>query len=39
MGEATRLQEASLKLAEQAFAPINQRVQVAVEKMAKSAAL
>lgn len=38
MGEATKLQEASLKLAEQAFAPINARVQVAVDKMAKPVA-
>lgn len=39
MGETAKLQEASLKLAEQAFAPINQRVQVAVEKMGKPASL
>lgn len=38
MGETTKLQEASLKLAEQAFAPINARVQVAVDKMAKPVA-
>jgi phasin family protein len=33
--ETTRLQEASLKLAEQAFAPITARVSLAVERMTK----
>ncbi len=39
MGETAKLQEASLKLAEQAFAPLGARVQVAVEKVAKPVSL
>jgi phasin family protein len=35
MNDATKLQEASLKLAEQSFAPLSARVTVAMEKMAK----
>lgn len=35
MGDGAKLQEASLKLAEQTFAPLTARVTVAVEKMAK----
>jgi hypothetical protein len=35
MSEAAKLQEASFKLAEQAYAPITARVTLAVEKMAK----
>lgn len=39
MGETAKLQEASLKLAEQTFAPLNARAQLAMEKMAKPVAL
>ncbi|MBY0335542.1 MAG: TIGR01841 family phasin [Acetobacteraceae bacterium] len=35
MNDAAKLQEASIKLAEQSFAPLSARVTVAVEKMAK----
>ena len=39
MGETTKLQQASLRLAEQTFAPLSARVQVAVEKMTKPVAV
>jgi phasin family protein len=35
VAEGTKLQEASLKLAESAFAPVNARMTVAMEKLAK----
>lgn len=35
VAEGTKLQEASVKLAESAFAPVNARMTVAMEKMAK----
>jgi hypothetical protein len=35
VAEGTKLQEASVKLAENAFAPVNARMTVAMEKLAK----
>ena len=35
IADATKLQEAAMKVAEEAFAPISARVTVAVEKLAR----